>query len=193
MLMQQARQVKAKGFTPPDWKQFTPPELVDTVERVHAAGVRLLTSPEMREEVQKAIQSHDDMATKLADNTVGLLLTLDQKSQGGIPVAALFPCAMALLAEAAEVMTASGQPVTQEEWNDAALRMFVVIGKKLGGSDEQIMQSAEQAFGKAGQPEAEDQGEAGEPPEGTAADSQEDSAEGEAPDEEEQAMARGMQ
>lgn len=190
MLMEQARKAKSQDFTPPDWKQFTPPELVDDVERVHAAGVKLLTSPEMRDQVMEAVQSQDDVPTKLADNTVGLLLTLDQKSQGGIPVAALFPAAMALLGESAQVLAAAGQPVTQEDWNDAALRMYVLIGRKLGGSDEQIMQGAEQAFG--GQ-EAEDQGEAGEPPEGTPADATEDAAEGEAPDEEEQAMARGMQ
>jgi tRNA G37 N-methylase TrmD len=190
MLMEQARKAKSKDFTPPDWRKFTPPELVDTVERVQAAGVKLLTSPDMREQVMAAVQSQNDTAKKLAENTVGLLLTLDQKSQGGIPVAALFPAAMALLGESAAVLTSAGQAVSQEDWNNAALQMFVLIGRKLGGTDEQIMQSAQQAFG--GQ-EAEDQNEPGEPPEGTPADTTEDAAEGEAPDEEEQAMARGMQ
>lgn len=183
----------------PDWRPFTPPELHDTVERVIAAGAKLMYSPDMRSELHQAISADVPVDEKLADNVVGLTLTLDQQAQGGIPVAALFPAGIGLLGEAAEVLQAAGQKVTQEDFNNAALRMYVVMGKKLGGSDEQIMQGAQQAMGgqAASQgrpaPEAEDMGEPGEQPEGTPADANEDAAEGEPPETEEQAMARGMQ
>jgi len=204
-LMDQARaQRGAQGpadggqFNAPDWKQYTPPELRDPVERIVAAGAKLMYSPELREELQQAVQSDAPVDQKLADNVVGLLLTLDQKSQGGLPVAALFPAGLGLLGEAAQVLQAAGQQVTQEDFNNAALRMYVVVGKKLGGSDEEIMQGAQQAMGGGAaptgqQPEAEDVGESGEQPEGTPADATEDRAEGEPPETEEQAMARGMQ
>lgn len=185
-------------FNAPDWKQFTPPELQDPVERIVAAGAKMMYAPELREELQQAVRSNAPVDQKLADNVVGLLLTLDQKSQGGLPVAALFPAGLGLLGEAAQVLQAAGQQVTQQDFNDAALRMYVVIGKKLGGTDEQIMQGAQQAMGGGmasggQQPEAEDVGEPGEQPEGTPADATEDKAEGEPPETEEQAMARGMQ
>lgn len=200
-LMDQAREQRGQPqsgaeLQKPDWRRFTPPELRDTVERIIAAGVKLMYSPEMRDELRQAVGAQQPIDQKLADNTVGLLLTLDHKAEGGLPVAALFPAGMGLLGEAADVLQAAGQQVTQDDWNDAALRMYAVIGKKLGGSDEQIMQGVQQAMGgqagTAEQPEPEDANEPGEPPEGTPADDTEDAAEGEAPDAEEQGMARGM-
>jgi len=118
-LMDQARaQRGAQGpadggqFNAPDWKQYTPPELRDPVERIVAAGAKLMYSPELREELQQAVQSDAPVDQKLADNVVGLLLTLDQKSQGGLPVAALFPAGLGLLGEAAQVLSSrtAGHP-----------------------------------------------------------------------------------
>lgn len=205
-LMEQARaqrgdeqqgQQQSGAAAAPDWRQFTPPELQDPVERIVAAGAKLMYSPEMRQELQQAVSAEGPVDQKLADNVVGLMLTLDQKSQGGLPVAALFPAGLGLLGEAAQVLQAAGQQVTQEDFNNAAVRMYVVMGKKLGGTDDQIMQGVQQAMGGAApagqQPEAEDAGEPGEQPEGTPADATEDRAEGEPPETEEQAMARGMQ
>lgn len=198
-LMDQARARRSQKqdgqLKAPDYREFTPPEILDEVERIVAAGMKLMYAPEMSDERMAAVQSKDPVDQTLADNVVGLLLTLDQQAQGGLPVATLFPAAMGLLGEAAQVLQAAGKAVTQDDFNDAAVRMFAVIGKKLGGSDEQIMQAAEQAMGGgAGMPqrEAEDRMETGEPPEGTPADMREDVAEGEAPETEEQAMARGM-
>lgn len=207
-LMQQARAQRAEQpeqqggqggaeANAPDWRAVTPPELQDAVERIVAAGAKLMYSPEMRDELHQAVNANTPVDQKLADNVVGLMLTLDQKSQGGLPVAALFPAGLGLLEEAANVLSAAGIQVTQQDFNDAAVRMYVVMGKKLGGTDDQIMQGVQQAMGGASQPgqqpEAEDVGEPGEQPEGTPADATEDQAEGEPPETEEEAMARGMQ
>lgn len=174
----------------PDWRQFTPPDLIDDVERIQAAGMKLMYSPAMQQERQEAVASDAPIAETLADNTVGLLLTLDQQAQGGLPVATLFPAAMALLGEAAAVLEAAGKTVTQEDWNDAALRMYVLIGKKLGGSEEQIMQGAEQAMG-GGAPGAESP--AGQPPQPGQPPAQPGAEAAMPPEEDEEAaMARGM-
>lgn len=160
MLMEEARaargsQGKGEGdsqaFEPMDWRAHTPQDQMDVVERVIAAGAKLMYSPDMRDELRQAVQADMPVDQKLADNVVGLLLTLDQKAQGGLPVGALFPAAMGLMNEAAEVLAAAGQPVSQEAYNDAALRAFVLIGKKLGGTDEQIQQAAGAAFDGPGQ------------------------------------------
>ena len=68
------------GFKEPDVTSMIPPELRDIVERVHAAGLKIMTAPEMRDEVQQGIQSPDPVPQKLAQNVTGLLLTLDKKS-----------------------------------------------------------------------------------------------------------------
>lgn len=141
-------------FTAPDWRPFTPPELVDTVERVMAAGMKLMYSEGMRDELRQAVQSDAPMPQKLAENAAGLLLMLDNKSQGGIPLQAMFPAGMALLGEAVEVVQAAGQEVGQEDFNDAALLMFAILGKKMGASDEDLMSVAQQAAaGGAGAPQ----------------------------------------
>lgn len=206
MLMDQARQSRQQpteqqpasvGASSPDWRKFTPPELVDPVERIIAAGVKVMYSPEARDQLKQAVAADMPVAQKMAQNVVGLLLTLDKQSQGGLPVAALFPAAMGLLGEAATVLQQAGQKVTQDDWNEAAMMTYVLIGKKLGGTDEQIMQGAQSAMGQAaggqGAAEPEDAGEPGEKPEGTPADMQEDQAEGEPPDPEEQQMRAGYQ
>lgn len=154
-LMQEAG--KRAGFKRPDVRQFTPPNARDTVDRVVAAGLKIMTAPAMREDVQKALDSKDPMPKKLAENVTGLLLTLDQQSQGGIPMEAIFPAAMELLGEAAEVAQAAGQTVTQEDYNDAARTMFVLIAQKLGGTPEQIMGAAEQAVGEQAPEQAPEQ------------------------------------
>lgn len=192
-LMEQARaqrgqqQGQAAPAQAPDWKQFTPPELVDDVERILAAGAKMMYSPEMREEREEAAAATTPVDQTLAENVVGLLLVLDQQAQGGLPVAALFPAAMALLGEAAEVLKAAGKTITQDDWNDAAIRMYVLIGKKLGGTDEQIMQGAEQAMGGAAVAGPEAGAPQGMPQPG------QQPAQPTPQEEEEAAMARGMQ
>lgn len=209
MLMDQARQARDSGAMRPeqpqgeagqasatehpDWRQFTPPEVMDQVERVIAAGAKIMYSPDMRDEMRAAVQSQDPVPKKLAENVVGLLLTLDKQSQGGLPVAALFPAAMGLLGEASAVLEAAGQTVSQEEWNDAAMMVYTLIAKKMGANDEQIMDGVKSAM-PAGQAEDEDARSA--PP--AAAGQQpsdvpgEAAREGEPVDQEEQEMQRGM-
>lgn len=174
-LMAQARSAAAMpqdeqssgDFERPDIEAFIPEEAKDAVARVVAAGIKLMTSPQMRDDVQQEIQREAPMPQKLAEATTGLMLTLDKQSQGGIPVAAMFPAAMELLGEAAEVMVAAGQPVTQADYNEAAQMMFVMIGKRMGATEEQMMGAAEQAIGQGGAQEGAEPSPGGEdePPE----------------------------
>lgn len=149
-LLQRAKE-KAPKFKRPDMAQFVPPDAKDAVDRVVAAGHRLMYSPDMRDDLQQAVDAQEPVPQKLANNVSGLLLTLDGQARGGIPMAAIFPAAMELLGEAAEVLAAAGQPVTQEDFNEAARALFVVLGRKLGATDEQMMGAAQQATGGAGQ------------------------------------------
>ena len=152
-LLQRAKQ-KVEGFKRPDVKPLIPPDMVDVVDRVVAAGMRYLYSPEMREEVTAAIESPEPTPQKLGNNVTGLLLTLDNQTKGGIPQAALFPAGIELLGEAAEMLVASGQPVTQEDFNTAGLTIFATLAKKLGASDDDVMAAAQQQVGGAAQPGA---------------------------------------
>ena len=55
---------------------------IDTqLDRIVAAGMRIMYSPEMADERDQAVQSQEPVAKKLADNVTGLLLTLDQQAK----------------------------------------------------------------------------------------------------------------
>ena len=138
------------AFKKPNVDQFVQPKDRDAVDRVVAAGVKLMYAPNMRAELRQAVDSDTPVPQKLAENAAGLLLILDQKAKGKIPVAALFPAALALLGEAAEVLIAAGQEVTQEVYNEAAQMLFVLLARKMGASDEQVMQASKQALAQRG-------------------------------------------
>lgn len=137
---------KGGTFKRPDISSFVPPDVKDVVDRVVAAGMHIMYSPDMRDEVQAAVQSTDPIEKTLSDNVVGLMLTLDQKTQGGIPQAAIFPAAMELMGEAADMLTAAGKSVTQSDYNDAALTMYAMIGQKLGGQPEDMLGAAAESL-----------------------------------------------
>jgi hypothetical protein len=132
------------AFKKPDIAQFIPPEMKDAVDRIVAAGVKVIFNPATREQVMEQVNSREPVAKKMATSVVGLLLTLDKKSKGGLPMAAIFPAALELLGESAEVLVAAKQPVTQADFNEAAQMALVLLAKKLGASDEQIMQGLQQ-------------------------------------------------
>lgn len=178
-LLQRAKE-RTSGFKKPDIAGFIPPELRDAVDRIVAAGKKLMFAPETRQQLMQEVQRDVPPPQKMAEAISGLMLTLDQKSQGGLPVGAIFPAAMELLGDAAEVLTAAGQQVTQDDYNQAAQLMFVILGRKLGATDDQLMQTAQQAqAGQGGMENEPGEGPAHEQAEAPGMERQEDMAEGE--------------
>jgi len=175
-LMQQA--AEGEAFQRPDLSQIVPEGMEDVVARVSAAGQKLMYSPDMRDELQAAVQSEDPIPKKLAENVTGLMLTLDSQTKGGIPEEAIFPAAVDLLAEAAEALTQAGQTVTQEDFREAMRMTYVLIGKKLQIPDDQLVAGAEQAAGGGQVGEEAEPPHTGEPPEDSPADEEEDMKEG---------------
>lgn len=133
-------------YKAPDIAQFTPPEVKDAVDRIVAAGMRVMYSPAAEQHVQEAVQSQEPLPKVLAENVTGLLLTLDQQAKGGMPAAALFPAAMGLLGEACKMMESAGKTCTQDDYNNAAITMYAMIGQKLGGKPEDLMGAAAQSL-----------------------------------------------
>jgi len=160
-LMQKAEAAK-KPFTPPDLAPHIPPELKDDVDRITAAGMKLLYAPQMKEDVMAAIKSPEPPGIKLGQNVAGLMLILDQKAQGSMPVDAIFPAAMQLLVESANMLQAAGETVTDDDFRDAGLSLYATLFKKMGASDEEIMSVAQGGQAPPEAPEAPE----GEMPEG---------------------------
>lgn len=156
-LMKKAQDAK-QPFTPPDLAPHIPEELRDDVDRIAAAGMKIMYSPQMKEEVMQAVQSPEPPGIKMGQNVAGLMLILDEKSQGNLPVDAIFPAGMQLLVESANLLQAAGQTVSDEDFRDASLSLFATLFKKMGASDEDIMGVAQ---GGAQPAEGEDMAEMG--------------------------------
>lgn len=136
------------SFTPKDPREFVPEEQHDAVDRVVAAGMKLMYSPEMADEREAALAAKGPPAPTIADNVTGLMLTLDQKAKGGIPEATIFPAAVMLANEAAQMLVHGGTNVTQDDYNESLQLLYTQLGKKLGISDDQLMQGAQDALAK---------------------------------------------
>lgn len=154
-LMQRAQAKGAangQGFKKPDPSTFIPEGSKDAVDRVVAAGMRTIYSPAMRQELENEINRQVPIPQKLAEGVVGLVLTLDKQTQGGIPQAAIFPAVLMLLGEAADLLTNAGQPVTQDDYNEAAQMAFVLVARKMGAKDEDIMGELQKRAGGGAAP-----------------------------------------
>lgn len=136
----------SEPFKRPDLSKFIPPDQKDVVDRVVAAGMKIMFSPATRDDLQAAVASQEPCPKVIAENVSGLMLTLDQKSKGGIPQAAIFPAAAELAGEAAELLVQAGKPVTMGEYHDALLAMYGILGRKLGGKPEELMGAAQQSL-----------------------------------------------
>lgn len=155
-----------ESFTKPDLSGIPlTPEQRDSVDRIVAAGLKMMLSPAMRDDLKKAMNSPEPTAKVLAENVVGLMLTMDQKAgKSGLPPEAIMPAAVELLGEAGDLMVQGGRPVSQEDFRTAIQMAFVLISKKMGMNDSQIMDTANKALPPS------EQVAGGAPPNGPAAD-----------------------
>lgn len=144
---QRAQQGRSAGFKKPDPSTFIPKGQEDAVQRVVAAGLKTMYAPGMRQDLMNEINRDVPIPQKMAEGVVGLVLTLDKQTKGGIPMPAIFPAVLMLLAESAELLTNAGQAVTQEDYNEAAQMAYVLFARKMGAKDEQIMGELQKRVG----------------------------------------------
>ena len=138
------------GFTPPPVESFVPEEHLDAVQRVVAAGMKLVYQGDMAEDVKAELARDVPVAQMLAEASVGWLLILDKQAPQGIPEHILAYALQALVGEAAEIATQSGRAVSADEFEDAVMLAHQLMARKLGYNDEQIMQGAQQGMQQAG-------------------------------------------
>ena len=150
-LMKLARE-QAPQFKRPDVSQFIPQGQEDAVARLVAAGHKVMYAPDMKDEVMAAVQSPDPVGKKLGENAAGVMLTLMEQAQGEIPPGAIFPAAAELMSECADLLIAAGETVTQEDWKDGFFTLIAVMGKHMGGDEQQIMGEIQKGAGRAPQP-----------------------------------------
>lgn len=148
----------ATPFTRPDISKSIPAEQQDAVGRIVASGMRVMYAPEMKSRVLEVVKSQEPIPKKLAESVVGLMLMLDQRAKGGLPIEALPYAAVELLGEAAELLSAANQPVSDEDFKTAATMTVWLTARKMGATDEQVMAGLQQGGAPAAQEPAMPQG-----------------------------------
>lgn len=116
-----------------------PPNLRDAFERVVLAGMKVMYSPETEEMVAQTLEGPGEMWKKIGEGVAGLMMILDKQSGKGIPQDIMIPAAIELVNEAGSHLSAIGQKVTPEDIKTATQYVVVLLAKKLGANDQQIM------------------------------------------------------
>jgi len=142
---------KAPAFKRPDISKSVPPEQQDAVARIVAAGLKMMYSPAMKDEILAVVKSQEPVPKKMAESIVGMLLMMDQRKP--LPIDALPWAAVELLGEAAEILQAAKQPVSGDDFKTACTMAVWLIARKMGATDDEIVSGLEKA-GQGAQPTA---------------------------------------
>lgn len=116
-----------------------PPALRDAFERVILAGMKVMYSPETEDLVAQTLEGDGEMWKKIGEGVAGLMMLLDKQSGKGIPQDVMIPAAIELVNEAASHLQTIGQNVTPEDIKTATQYVVVLLAKKFGANDQQIM------------------------------------------------------
>lgn len=161
---QPAQPDKPQGQQPGKFKtkvaEALPPEMQEPFERVVLAGMKVMYSKDMQQDVQQIMGREGPIWKKLAEGVANLMTILDRQSGKGLPQEVIIPAAIELVNEYGDFLNQQGKtPVSPEDLQEASVYVAVVTAKLFGASDQDI----QQAFaGQQGQQGAEPTGEPGE-------------------------------
>lgn len=118
--------------------EFVPEEFRDAAMRIHAAGLKIMTDPSMRDDVRKASELQQPMPEKLATLTLALMQTVDDKANGGLPEEALYPAAVMLMGEIAGALESKGEVVSEDDFGQAMKEISPKLMAKREAPPERI-------------------------------------------------------
>lgn len=128
-----------------------PENLKEPFERVVLAGMKVMFSEQMQDDIQQALAGEKPMFQKLAESVTGLMGLLYKQSKG-MPKEVIIPAAIELLHEAAAYVTESGMgKVSPEELKQSIQYLVVLMLHGQGANAQQITQAMTGA--QPGQPE----------------------------------------
>lgn len=109
------------------------PEMQEAVDRVVAAGGKIIYSDEGGATITEGLQAGaSDPAQAVAKETFTLMLSLDEKSKGTIPEEAIIPAGMKLLTLVAELGETSGAITVDPNTVPQAMQHLVAMAIEAG-------------------------------------------------------------
>lgn len=133
-------EARAAGNVDPFEKVYDTPEEQEAVDRVVAAGGKLLYSDEGSKAILEGLKSGAPEEA-IAREAFTLMLSLDQKSKGTIPEDAMMPAAVKLASLIAEMGQKAGVIQTSPNTVPGALQHLVALGIENGIIDPQEIEA----------------------------------------------------
>lgn len=127
-----------------------PPDLENAYQRVVVAGMKIMFSPETRDEVLKQIDGPGPMPEKLAKGIAGLMILLFDQSNKTMPPQVIIPAGIELLVHAGEFLDKSGSEVSDQEIGTAISLMIQMLLKTFGIDPAKMMAKLGQFDSAAG-------------------------------------------
>lgn len=161
-----------------------PPQFEEAYKRVVVAGGKFMFDPRTHEQAIKGLEGDGPIGDRLGKAIAGLMALLFKQSNNTMPPQVVIPAGVDLLTQAAAFIQESKlEPMTVNDLSRALVVMMSEITRLFGGDGAKV----ENAMSGGGVPDAQqaaDEGQEGPAHEAAPGDANEDSAEGEPPDEE---------
>lgn len=110
------------------------PQNADALERVVLAGTKLMYDPKVFPMFAQALEAGGPLPDMLAEQAVGLLKILMDKSGGTMPKNVLIPAAVALMLEMGDFIIKAGLAKPSDADMQAAVRMVIeLVMRAFGG------------------------------------------------------------
>jgi hypothetical protein len=140
-------QVSNSGITPESVraKMQLPPELKNAYERIVLAGKKVMYSEQTHSIMQQQLAGPGPIAQKLGVGVSRLLVMLINESKGSLPPSVLIPAGTELVAEAADFLKKSGQPVSDQDIGEAMSVMVEDLLKTFGMNPAKMQAALSQA------------------------------------------------
>ena len=115
-----------------------PDQLRQAYERVVDGGLKLMFSPQTREQTLQFMQGAGDPAEKMGEGVAAVMATLFKQSNNTMPPEVIIPAGVELLLHAVDVVKKSGGEWSQDDTAESMANMVEAIFRQFGTSLDQV-------------------------------------------------------
>lgn len=121
-------------------KMTIPKEMEKAYGVAVEAGLKLLFSPETREQTVEYFEGDGDAPQKIGEGVAGIMGLIFQQSNGTMPGQIVIPAGVELIGHCVEVARKMGIEVSDEDAAEGVAQFIQVVLKQAGATPEQIQQ-----------------------------------------------------
>ena len=121
-------------------KMNIPPEMQKQHDLAVRAGLKLMFSPDTRDQTLEYMESEADMPQKIADGVMAIMNILFEKSNGTMPGQLIIPVGVELISHCVDVGRKAGLQVEDADVADGVAKYIQTVLQSAGATPEQMQQ-----------------------------------------------------